>query len=205
VPAIAKSGYHFPNRIARSLLLALEDVTGKNGVSAVLNLAGLSSWVDHFPADDMEQGVDFAEVSAIHTALEEVYGARAGRAFSRRTAAAMLQAWSHVPPLSGMLPAIDNPEDVLPALTALAEAVSHSSDQSCAVSETPDALLFTVTRCPVCWGRASQEPLCSTMVGLLEETTRRLNPGQSLSVEETHCIARGDPACVFCLVKAPAG
>jgi predicted hydrocarbon binding protein len=204
VPAISKSGYHFPNRIVRSLLLALEDVTGKNGVSAVLNLAGLSSWVDHFPSDDMEQGVDFAEISAIQTALEEVYGARAGRAFSRRTAAAMLQAWIHVPPLMGLQPAGDTSLGAPQALRALAEAVSLSSDQSCSVSETAEALTFTVSRCPVCWGRTSKEPVCSTIVGLLEETLRWLNPGQSLVVEETGCISRGDPACVFSVLAASA-
>jgi bacteriochlorophyll 4-vinyl reductase len=205
VPAISKSGYHFPNRIIRSLLLALEDVTGKNGVSAVLNLAGLSSWVDHFPADDLEQGVDFAEVSAIHTALEDVYGVHAGRVFSRRTAAAMLQAWSQVPPLVDVQPAADGAKDLLPALKALAEAVSRHSDQTCSVSETPGGLLFAVARCPVCWGRSSQEPVCSTMVGLLEESLRWMNRGQGLAVEETHCIARGDPACQFRFVQSPAG
>jgi predicted hydrocarbon binding protein len=204
LPAISKSGYHFPNRTVRNFLHALEDVTGKNGVSAVLNLAGLSSWVDHFPADDMEQGVDFAEVSAIQAALEEVYGARAGRAFSRRSAAAMTQAWGHVAPLEGQPPGGATPQTMLQALTSLAEAVSRSSDAACSAHETPEGLFFTVTRCPVCWGRSSQEHICSMIGGILEETLRSPFPGQGMVVEETQCIARGDSACQFSLNKAPA-
>jgi bacteriochlorophyll 4-vinyl reductase len=203
LPAISKSGYHFPNRMARSFLLALEEVTGKNGVSAVLNLAGLSSWVDHFPADDMEPGVDFAEVAAIHSALEEVYGARAGRAFSRRSAAAMLHGWNRVPPLADAL-AGGTPPTLAQALAALAQAISQTSDEACSASEAPDGVVFTVTRCPVCWGRTTHEAVCSTMSGLLEEMARTVVPGQAMAVEETQCLTRGDPACQFHITLAPA-
>jgi len=47
--AIPKSGYYYPNKIARIALLALEDVMGKNGVNAILNLANLQHLIDNYP------------------------------------------------------------------------------------------------------------------------------------------------------------
>ena len=39
--AASKARYYWPNKMGRMMLLALEDVMGKNGVNAVLNLAKL--------------------------------------------------------------------------------------------------------------------------------------------------------------------
>ncbi len=36
---IPKSGLYYPNKIARIALTAIEDVMGKNGLNAILNLA----------------------------------------------------------------------------------------------------------------------------------------------------------------------
>ena len=44
---IAKSGLHYPNKIARIYLQAMEEVMGKNGLNAILNTANLSNLVDN--------------------------------------------------------------------------------------------------------------------------------------------------------------
>ena len=54
--SIDKSGYLYPNKAGRIYLQALEDVMGRNGVSAILNLAGLETWIDNFPSDNMQRG-----------------------------------------------------------------------------------------------------------------------------------------------------
>ena len=43
---IPKSGLYYPNKIARIALTAIEDVMGKNGLNAILNLAGLTHLID---------------------------------------------------------------------------------------------------------------------------------------------------------------
>ena len=80
------SGYFYPNSIVRDFLLAMEDVMGHNGVSAVLNLAGMHGWVGHYPPDNLDRSVDFGEFSAINGTLMEMYGPRGGRALARRAA-----------------------------------------------------------------------------------------------------------------------
>ena len=56
---IPKAGLYYPNKIARLALGALEEVMGKNGLNAILNLANLSHLIDNFPPDNLEQPVRF--------------------------------------------------------------------------------------------------------------------------------------------------
>ena len=76
---IPKSGLYYPNKIARIAILSFEEVMGKNGLNAILNLAGLSNLIDNYPPDNLDRGFDFADFSAIQGALEEMYGPRGGR------------------------------------------------------------------------------------------------------------------------------
>jgi hypothetical protein len=75
---IPKSGLYYPNKIARIAILALEDVMGKNGLNAILNLANLPQLMDNYPPDNLERGFDFADFSSINAALEELYGPAVG-------------------------------------------------------------------------------------------------------------------------------
>src|SRR5512142_1229500 len=81
---IALSGLYYPNRVARYYLLAMEEIMGKNGLNAILNLAKLGHLIDHYPADDLEKKFDFSEFSALNAALEEMYGPRGGRGLALR-------------------------------------------------------------------------------------------------------------------------
>ena len=63
---------------------------GKNGLNAILNLAGLSNLIDNFPPDNLEREFDFADFTAIHVGLEEMYGPRGGRGLALRAGRALL-------------------------------------------------------------------------------------------------------------------
>ena len=69
---IPKSGLHYPNRFARITILAMEEVMGKNGLNAILNMANLQRLIDNYPPEDLERQFDFADYSALHAALEEM-------------------------------------------------------------------------------------------------------------------------------------
>jgi len=76
---IPKSGFYYANKFARITLQAYEEVMGKNGLNAILNLAGQNNLIDNFPPDNLGREFDFADFTAIHIALEELYGPRGGR------------------------------------------------------------------------------------------------------------------------------
>ncbi len=207
---IDKSGYFYPNKAGRIFLQALEEVMGKNGVSAILNLAGLETWIDKYPPDNLEREVDFAEFSMINGALDELYGPQGGRGLGRRAGWAT---FNHVLRNFGALAGVgDIAFRVLPlqikikiGLPAMARVFSQISDQQSSVRENDDFIFYTVNRCPVCWGRAAEAPICHVGVGLLEESLRWLSGGQNYIVEEVKCIAQGDDVCEFRINKKPIG
>ena len=81
---IPKAGLYYPSKFGLITLKSLEDVMGKNGLNAILNLAGLSVYVDSYPADTLEKTFDFSDLSSINIALEEMYGPRGGRGLALR-------------------------------------------------------------------------------------------------------------------------
>src|SRR5690606_17896280 len=79
-----KSGFYYPNKFARITIEALEEVMGKNGLNAILHLAGLSERINNSPAATLERELTFAYFTALCVALEEMYGPRGGRGLALR-------------------------------------------------------------------------------------------------------------------------
>jgi len=76
---IPLSGLYYPNKMTRIFLLAMEEIMGKNGLNAVLNMSKLPELIDNYPPDDLGKEFDFAKFTALNAALEEMYGPRGGR------------------------------------------------------------------------------------------------------------------------------
>ena len=207
---IPKSGLYYPNKIARIYLHAMEEVMGKNGLNAILNMAGLTNLIDHYPPDNLNREFDFADYSAVNGALEEMYGPRGGRGLSLRAGrASFAQGLRGFGALAG---AGDLAFKVLPlgtklkiGIPAMARIFSQVSDQKSTVEESPTEYRYTMKPCPVCWGRRSDKPMCHAGAGLLQEGLRWLSGGHEFRVQESKCIGCGDDACVLIVQKDPIG
>lgn len=205
-----RSGLNYPNKIARIYIMAMEDVMGKNGLNAILNLAGLQNYIDNYPADNLDRQFDFADFTALNTALEDMYGPRGGRGLALRAGrACFAQGLKNFGALAGVG---DLAFKVLPlgaklkmGIPALASIFSNFSDQISEVSEFSDHYVYTIKRCPVCWGRTADKPVCHAAVGLLQEALRWVSGGHEFRVVETECHAKGDTYCVFVIYKEPIG
>ena len=81
---VQKTGLYYPNKFGLIIIKSLEEVMGKNGLNAILNLGGLNNYIENYPPDNLDKGFDFAELSAIGVALEEMYGPRGGRGLALR-------------------------------------------------------------------------------------------------------------------------
>jgi hypothetical protein len=208
VEPIPKSGLHYPNNIARIYLQAMEEVMGKNGLNAILNMAHLGHLVDNYPPGNLNREFDFADYSALSGALEEMYGARGGRGLALRAGrASFAQGLRHFGALAG---AGDLAFKVLPlgtklkiGIPAMAKVFSQVSDQRSTVEETPTEYRYTMKPCPVCWGRKSDKPMCHAGAGLLQEGLRWLSGGHEFRVQESKCVGCGDEACVLIVQKEP--
>lgn len=206
---IPKSEYYYANKIARITIHALEDVMGKNGLNAILNLAHLPHLIDNYPADNLEREFNFADFSALNLALEEMYGPRGGRGLALRAGrAAFADSLRNFGALAG---AGDLAFKVLPlqakmriGIPAMAKIFSQISDQYSTVEERENEFIYTIHRCPVCWGRSGVDrPVCFVAVGLLQEGLKWLSGGNEFRVNESKCIAMGEEVCEFTIQKTP--
>ena len=206
---IPRSEYNYANKMARITIKALEDVMGKNGVNAILNLAHLPQLIDHYPPDNLDKGFNFADFSALNQALEEMYGPRGGRGLALRAGrAAFDNALRNFGALAGVG---DLAFKVLPLQTklrigipAMAKIFSQISDQYSTVAEHETEFIYTIHRCPVCWGRnGSDKPVCFVAVGLLQEGLKWVSGGNEFRVNESRCVAMGDPFCDIVIQKHP--
>lgn len=206
---IPKSGYYYPNKAGRIIIESLINVMGQNGLNAILNLAHLPDLIDNYPPDNLAREFDFAHVSGINQALEEMYGPRGGRGLALRAGrATFADVLRNFGALAG---AGDLAFRVLPLSTkmrigipAMAKIFSQVSDQYSTVEELENDFIYTIHRCPVCWGRAGlDKPVCYIAVGLLQEGLKWLSGGSEFRVNESKCIAMGDEVCEFVIQKTP--
>ena len=80
-----QSGLNYPNLMGRIYIQALEEVMGKNGLNALLNLAGLSHLIDNYPPGNLNREFDFADFTGLSQGIIEMYGPRGGRGLALRS------------------------------------------------------------------------------------------------------------------------
>jgi predicted hydrocarbon binding protein len=200
--------YYWPNKMGRMFLLALEDVMGKNGVNAVLNLAGQRHLVDSYPPNNLDLGWSFDEMGAINQALDDMYGPRGGKGLAVRAGRRGL--YYALKDFGAVLGITDLAFRLLPlgmkvkvGLNAFKDTFNKVSDQIVRLEEDAEHFYYHIDRCPVCWGRVSTVPICHAALGLLLEGLYWGSGGKNFRVEETSCIAKGDASCLFVIDKRP--
>ncbi len=206
---IPDSGYFNTNKFARIYLESIREITGDNGLKAILNFAHLPDLCETLPPDNLERAFDFSYFSMINQSLEEIYGERGGRGLSLRIGRTTFDdvlkdygALAGVGDLAFRLLPLE--KKIRFGLNAMARIFSEKSDQKTSIEETNDHFLYLVERCPVCWGRINEDhPVCYYVVGLLKEGLHWVSGGKEFSITETRCIARGDEICEFRILKSP--
>ncbi len=210
MPRIEPSGYYYPNIVARVYIEAMEEVMGKNGLNAILNLAGLSHLIDNYPPTNLNKEFDFADYSALNGALEEMYGPRGGRGLQLRAGrASFARGLQGLGALSGVG---DLAFKVLPlgaklkaGIPAMAKLFTQVSDQRSTVENRGEYYAYIMNPCPVCWGRTADRPICFAGKGLLEEGLHWVSGGRKFRVEEIECVAMGGENCTYAIYKEPIG
>ena len=205
-----RSGLYYINKGGLITILALENVMGKNGVNAILNMAGLSHLIDNYPPNNLAREFDFADYTALIQALEDMYGPRGGRGLALRAGRATFdRVIKEFGPMVGMA---DLAFKVLPLvvkvkvwLRVMGETISKLTDQINKVESAGDYYRYRILQCPACWGRKTDKPCCHIATGLLQEGLHWLSGGKEFRVTEVTCIAMGDESCDFLVYKEPLG
>lgn len=204
------SGLYYPNRIARLMLVASADVMGLSGFNSILSMAGLQSYIDHLPPDNLARQFDFAYVAAISQTLEEVYGTRGGRSIALRIGRAMVQGGLHH---FGMLAGLAADEfQQLPlfkraeiGLQALAAVFTRFSDQTSQVAEEDQHFVFSAEPSPMAWGRNVDQPVSHMLAGIIQEALHYATQGFEYHVYELPPDDYDTDRAVFRINKQPIG
>jgi predicted hydrocarbon binding protein len=191
-----------PNRGVRAILLELEQLLGKNGLGAVLKMAGIPEWKERRPADDLTQEIRFRQLAAIYRALEELYGERSARGLMRQ---ANYDAFLHTWVGYGLLAALETTDfqditldDRLSmGCKALSRVFSEISDLDITYMGAGNAAAIHLSHCPDCTNLESEKPACTGMLGFLEGALSVILPGEHAQVQEVECMGAGDDRCVF--------
>lgn len=203
-----KSGYYYPNLIARIYLESIEEIMGTNGIKALLNMADMQHLIDNFPPGNLAKEFDFADFAHLNEAMEMMYGPRGGRALALRAGRkAFDQGLKNFGPMVGIA---DRAFRMLPlkikmkvGLGAMAKAFSTTSDQISYVREEDEHFLYVIERCPVCWGRQADGPICHAALGIIVQGLDWGTGGKRFKVAQVTCAAAGDPSCDFTISKEP--
>jgi len=201
-------GYYYPNKMGRIILLGMEEILGRNGLNAMLNMADLPELVANLPPNNLEQGFKFEQLSKIQSSLEKMYGPRGGHGVALRTGRAcfkyglrefgesmgLTNTAFHLLPLN---------EKILLGSSLFADIFNNYTDQRVHIEDAGSQILWHIDRCPVCWGRQSEGPICHLAVGILQEALYWVSGGRYFCVEETRCIAMGDQTCSIVIEKRP--
>jgi hypothetical protein len=204
---IPRSGYYFANKYACIALEFYEGVMGKNGLNAILNLAGLGRLIDNYPPDNLDRQFDFADFSALQIALDEMYGLRGGRGLAVRAGQAIfnnahmnLGAMVELGDLA--LKDLSLQEKMRIWLPAAAQTFLQVSDQQISIQEKDESFVWTNLRCPFCWARTvADKPVCHISTGLLQAMLTWVFGGMEFRITESRCCAMGDLVCEHIILK----
>jgi predicted hydrocarbon binding protein len=205
---IETQSFFYPNRMGRIILFSMEEVMGRNGVHAILNLTSLTSFLDNYPPDNSERSFSFTTISSMTDMLEQVYGPHGGRGLALRVGRACfnngIRQYGVQMGITEMaFRLLPLPSKVSAGAKAFSELFNHFTDQKVRIEEDGNKLLWHIERCPLCWGRHAHEPVCHLAVGLLQEALYWLSGGKVFNVEEKTCIAAGDECCTIEIDQSP--
>lgn len=204
------SGLYYPNRFARLFLLAMEDVMGMHGLNTILSMAGLDTYIDNPPPDNLARQFDFAYLSSLSQALEDVYGARGGRGIALKIGRATFsRGIKNFGMMAGMadptFQALAMDKRTRLGLDALAAVFAKFSDQQSRVEARDDHYVFIAEVCPFSWGRVTDRPVCHALAGIIQESLRWATHGFEFHVHEIACRATGNEHDIFKVHKNPIG
>ena len=197
----------YPNRWPRIILETTEEIVGKNGVDALLNLAGLSQYIDNYPPDNMKKEFPFAHVGKLQQAYWDMYGDRGARAFAiqagRKTLNDGIERFGKVAGAARAALKIGSVDRRISiGLEFFAKFFNTVSDQKVNVTEDDNNWYWNIEVCPMCTGRSSDKPVCHLAAGVLQGAIENfVDKNARYRITPTHCQAMGNDVGVVAIEK----
>ena len=200
---------YYPNRWVRIILIATEEIIGKNGVKALLNMGKLSQYIENYPPDNMRKEVPFSHVGQLQQAFWDMYGPRGARAFAiragKKTFNDGLESFGVVAKAARAAMKIGSLETRIgKGLQFFATFFNQVSDQKVQVYEDEGHWYWKIVQCPMCTGRESDSPVCHLAVGVLQGALENFaDPDKRFRVTAIECQAAGAEDGIISIEKEP--
>jgi len=195
------------NSVMRLALSTTEATLGKSGYYAVVHVAGLDRLLETPPPDNTQLETPDEDFSALLNAILNMYGESSSRGLFRRWGTAFgatimkrRPSAKLLKPMLAVLPLQRRVHTVLDAVVR--EANNARGAELHTLHDTSEQSVLTFNDCLHCAGMHPAEPICFTIVGILEATLK-WGTGRDFTVREVQCHARGAAACVFAIDKQP--
>ena len=59
---VQKTGLYYPNKFGLIIIKSLEEVMGKNGLNAILNLGGLNNYIENYLQYLLEKQISYPDL-----------------------------------------------------------------------------------------------------------------------------------------------
>jgi predicted hydrocarbon binding protein len=207
-PKAKEKAYFYPNKWGRVILTSAEDVMGEKGVNALLNLSSMQELIGNYPPDNMKKEFSFENVGKLQQGFWDMYGNRGARVFAIRAGEQAfkdgLAQFKSVAAAAQVAMKVGSLEAKIKlGLEFFSKFFNSVSDQVVEVDEDDKHWIWRITRCPVCWGRKSDEAVCHYAIGVLTGALAWVAPGKKFRILETECKAKGDENCEIKIEKVP--
>jgi predicted hydrocarbon binding protein len=203
-----------PSLLLNILFTQVDEMMGRRSLIMLLRQAGLGAYIDNIPPMDDSPSITVDEYSGLLANIYDIFGARGARPIflrgGRLGAAELRRQRPAQFAVGGMalrlLPTAKRMQIVLDKLSDQGEEMYGSSYH---LAEQDDAFILEIGACAYCAeiNRRSRtqnmpvtKPVCHIPAAIIDEMMEWATDQKHL-VEETACIAMGDPVCRFRVSK----
>lgn len=206
---IGKSGYYHSNLLTFSMLSTLKDILGDHGLVALMRYANVEELMGVVPPKNLDDGVDFADMSSIFQAVEEIYGVRGGHALLTRCGRKTFDAYreNHTPLMNFLaedLKLVPHERRVKHGIDFTLLLLTRTGTQQLTCLDTGMDLVYQIENNSACYGRSNTDhAVCHMTVGEIQGILHCASNGEDRQVVESLCAAKGDPYCEFHVSNNP--
>jgi predicted hydrocarbon binding protein len=206
---IEKSGCYHSNLLTFSMLSTLKDILGDNGLVALLRYADVEELMGVMPPKNLDDGVDFADMSSIFQAVEEIYGVRGGHALLTRCGRKTFEAYrENFAPLMNYLTLelklVPHEKRVKQGIDFTLKLLTRTGAQHVTCLDSAEDLVYQIKNNSACYGRSKTDhAVCHMTVGEIQGILHCASSGEDRQVVESLCAAKGDLYCEFHVSNNP--
>jgi predicted hydrocarbon binding protein len=189
-----------PNQLLHLTFMTTKEIIGNDGLNTLLRYSKLDKFIDNFPPPDFEMVYPIGEFIQFITGTIEIFGERGARPIlfrgGKRAFDLSLEFFPDMHRIDKTKTVERKFEEFVSLYKNAVEASKYIYGDVFTFTEVPEGAALEIGPCFWCLGLKTEKPICHAQVGF-EHGFLQYVMGGEVKVEETHCIATGDPVCRF--------